>query len=444
MRLAITSALACAAVLAAAPARAQTEAAGSDTQTVAYTVKQGDTLIDLAAAYFMKRSDYEEVQRLNQVADPRRLPVGMELRLPANLLRTVSAEAEIAGLRGEVTLEHGGRRAAPEVGEPLGEGAVLATGPNSFVRIALLDGSFITIPSNSRVRLSRLRRFVLTGTVDHEIVVEKGRAESDVAPRQSPGNFRVRTPVSVSAVRGTEFRVSLAEDVARAATEVLEGQVGVTPQSGGAEVIAAASQGVSVTPDAARIAALLEPPSLANPGAVQTGAQISFEVAPLDGASRYRGRVATDAGMIDAVAEADTAGGQTTLLLPELSDGAYFLRLSAISLEGVEGLHTVYSFVRAHNELGGLGAGGQGSGWRSRYLFRWESQGEGDAIYRFQLFGETPGAPPLIDETGLDQTTITVSGLAPGVYRWRVRATRQLVEQTVDSWSEPQELRIAR
>jgi hypothetical protein len=429
---------------ATALAQGDPSASAGENGMVTYVVQQGDTLFDLAAANLARLSDYQAVQELNNVADPLRLPIGLELQIPVALLKTVTAEAQVANFRGPVILEQNGRTAPPTPGEPLAEGAVLSTGVNAFVRVALSDGSHVAIPSNSRVRISRLRRFIINDALDHEFTIEDGRVEPDVAPHQPPGNFIVRTPVSVSAVRGTVFRVSVAEDGQRSATEVLEGLVGVAPLAGNAETVASAAQGVSATAGETRIAALLEPPDLADPGGVQSGAELRFDVVPEPSAAGYRGRLATDAGMIDAFAETGSGSADAPLVFTDVPDGAYFLRLTALSADGLEGLDTVYSFVRARNEVGGFGALSQGDGSDARYLFRWEAEGDGDAAFRFQLREEGAQTPPLVDETGLETPEITVTGLSPGIYAWRVRATRTFQGQTVETWSEPQQLRIGR
>ncbi|MEG1030066.1 MAG: FecR domain-containing protein, partial [Brevundimonas sp.] len=189
------------------PAHAQSRATAAPDDAIDYQVQRGDTLIDLAVAYLNRPADYRQVQRRNRVANPRRMATGRNLAFPVSLLRADPDQARIASFRGAVSLTQGPATGAPSQGQTVSEGAILTTGANAFVRLALSDGSHVVVPSNSRVRLTRLRRYALNGAVDHAMTVEAGRAESRVTPRQRPGGFVVRTPVSVSAVRGTEFRV---------------------------------------------------------------------------------------------------------------------------------------------------------------------------------------------------------------------------------------------
>ena len=428
-------------------AQAQPRPAPSD-DSVAYVVERGDTLIDLASAYLNRPADYRRVQRDNRVADPRRLAIGRTLIIPVSLLRADPDQARIAGFRGAVTLTQGGGAGTPVQGQIVSEGAVLSTGPNAFVRLALSDGSHVVVPSNSRMRVSRLRRYALNGAVDQAMTVEAGRAESSVTPRRRPGGFVVRTPVSVSAVRGTEFRVAFNDDTDRAATEVIEGVVNVASGDGAADAVAQASEGVSASSAPVRLAPLLPAPALTDPEQIHSGRDVRIRLAALPGAQRYRGRLATDAGMIEAFEEADSASGADVLVFPVLADGAYFVRLTALSQDEVEGRPATYSFIRARNGVEGLAAGSLAGDRRRPYRFRWEAVGEGAATFRFQLSREgqdgAPKGPPLIDQPGLTDQAFTVTDLPPGVYTWRVQGSRHRFGHLLQAWSEPQQLRIGR
>ncbi|WP_303698439.1 FecR domain-containing protein [Brevundimonas naejangsanensis] len=439
------SVLAAAVLLSAAPAAAQSTVSSRQAETLDYVVRPGDTLIDLASAYMNRPLDYRRVQRENRVANPRRLSIGRTLALPVDLLRADPDEARIAGFRGAVSLNQDGVSGAPTSGQIVRESAVLSTGANAFVRLALSDGSHVVVPSNSRVRVSRLRRYAINGAVDHALTVETGRAESRVTPRTRPGGFAIRTPVSVSAVRGTDFRVSFDEASERSATEVLEGAVAVA--SGEDEALAAADQGVSAAAGAVRLLPLLPAPALARPDAPQTQPQVVFEVQPLPGAERYRGRIAQDAGMIESFAEADSAPGGP-LVFGDMEEGAYFLRLTALSPEGLEGKATTYSFIRARNGVGGLASAMDQRDRRRFYRFRWEAEGVGEASFRFQLWREAEDGgvdgPLLIDQPGLTDEAFTLSDLPPGVYSWRVQSARHRFGRLLEAWSEPQQLHIGR
>lgn len=424
-----------------APRHADAQAQPGASRTVAYEVKPGDTLYGLAERYLIHRSDYRAVARLNRVADPRRLSVGRPLQIPLPLLRTSPAEARIANFRGVVTVESKGAAQPAVAGRGMAEGDVISTGANAFVRLALADGSHVSLPSRSRVRIIRLREILLTGAVDHVFRLESGRVETDVAPVRAPGGFSITTPISVSAVRGTEFRSAYDATTAQGATEVIEGAVAV--EVGGDTVVALAAQGVTARTEGLELVDLLPAPELRHPEAPQTAERVMFEIKPAIGARRYRARLATDAGMIDAFAETESVPGDTRLMFDDVGDGVYFVRLSALSADGVEGLASVYSFIRARNGVAGLTAAA-GGGRDRPYLFRWEAKGAGPARFRFQLRHADGSSAPLVDQADLLQPEMTVTGLKAGVYEWRVRMTRPAFGQVLETWSEPQQLRVGR
>ncbi len=428
-----------AASLAPVPVRAQASA----NAVVEYTMRPGDNLSDLGETYFRRPGDYLRVQRLNRVVRDRRIPVGRVIRIPVDVLRTEPAEGRVANFRGAVTISWRGAPAAATVGQTVGEGALIVTGPNAFVRIGLPDGGFVSLPSNSRIRVERLRTVLLTGATDQSFRIEAGRTETRAAPVRPGGGFRVTTPVSVAAVRGTEFRSAWLPATAAAAMSVVEGAV--TVRSGPEEALAEAGEGVAVSGGVVRRLPLLPAAEIPDANLTQVGETVVFDPEDVPGAAMYRARLATDAGMIDAFVERDS-DPDGLVRFEALPDGQYFVRLLPVSPEGLEGFAATYAFLRARVGVGGLAATSVGSGRDRAFLFRWEGQGQGPAEYRFQVRaeGQEDALPPLFDLPGLTETRVSLTGLRPGVYAWRVRITRYVAGRRLEVWSEPQQLRIGR
>ncbi|ATQ43311.1 FecR domain-containing protein [Caulobacter mirabilis] len=410
-------------------------AAGAEAVTV-YEVRKGDTLYDLAQRYFVRVGDYGVVQRRNKVADPRRLPVGARLTVPIRLLRTEPTEARLGAFRGDVRIEAGGRTIAPTKAMLLPEGAVISTGADAFARLDLEDGSRVTLPSQSRIRLDRLRRTLLTGAVDRELSVQAGRSRSKVMPLTSPQDrYIVRTPMSVSAVRGTEFRVWYQPDERRASTEVVEGSVTMDTEASEPTVIAAA-QGATAAADGRLTARPLPPPPrLAAPGRSQDDPVVAFPITPAADAVAYRAEIAADAGFLDVVAE--TQSNAPLVAFNALPDGDYFLRTTTVDAGGLESVPAAYAFERALNTLDLQAPQASGEKRRRQYLFRWTVSGAGERVYRFQLVRE--GDPvPVIDEIGLTEPQITVTDLPAGAYSWRVMSRTFARGRFVEKWAPAQ------
>lgn len=249
----------------------------------------------------------------------------------ANSLRSVVVEARIAAYRGDVRIEGAG---PAQIGRKLTEGTRILTGQNASVSLRLPDQSIVTLPSMSTIRIVRLRR-VGSGTIfDRQFVLESGRSEYRVTPDHRAGSrFEVRTPVSVAAVRGTIFRVSL-PDQDSANAEVLKGQVGVAGSS--AEI--AVPDGFGAHSDRASTGTpikLLAPPRIVGVSDTQLGPE-TIVLDPVPGARRYHVQLARDRNFLDILAEDSAA--DPTILLPRTSVGVYYLRATALDADGLEGL----------------------------------------------------------------------------------------------------------
>lgn len=431
----------CAVLLAGyAPQLAQ---AAPKAASVVYVVQQGDTLSGLAARSLLTIDAARTLQQINRIADPRRIPVGFKLVVPIRLLRQEGTSARIRSFSGPVVVTVAGRRLPAAPGMTLAEGSMIETGTNAFVSLDLPDRSVVTMPSQSKVRISRLRRTLLTGSVDRQFDVGAGRLRAVVTPMGDPrSSFRVTTPVAVSAVRGTEFRVSYDPVARRGATEVLTGKVAVAPPRRPGIVVvpgfAAATGGATGRPSATALLAAPDP--VGNPG-TQRDATLSFAAAPVAGAARYRLQIARDAGFLDLLVETDADEPRFTL--PALDDGTYFSRISAVDPNGIEGLSNIYGFRR---QLHALTASMEqrSEGGRRDYLFRWRDAGQGAYSYRFQLARCGDGQRPVVDQGNATGLGLVVSDLPDGTYCWRVQSIA-LGDGTGDViWSETQRFTITK
>ncbi|MDP1616766.1 FecR domain-containing protein [Phenylobacterium sp.] len=425
--------------LAAPAARAQTSQAPADIAT--YVVRPGDTLYDLATRYMIRPGDALQVARLNRIAEPRRLRPGTTLRIPMRLLRTEPVVARLAAFRGNVTIAGPAGPLAPTIGLIVPEGSRLATAAGAFLTLEMPDGSRITLPSQSQVVLNRARRVLLTGDIQRHLTLEAGRSSSVVNPAPTPGSsFIITTPLTVSAVRGTEFRVGHDPEANHSTLEVVEGSVGAQASYEPGEILV--TQAFGRRADATRATApqpLLPGPKLRNPGARQDEPELRFDVVPAEGAQSYRGQLATDAGFVDILAE--TESETPTLTFASVPNAVYFLRLTAIDSAGLEGLPEVYAIERRLNAIDLAPPAGLEGVDRS-FLFRWSDSGEGVASFRFQLAANAEMDSPIIDEPGLTERQISVAELPDGVYFWRVLVTRFEDGEAIEKWAPVQRFQL--
>lgn len=425
------------ATLHATPASAQAQTAVAfpvPAETVDYGIKRGENLFTIASRYFDRTSSIGLVQRLNRITNPRSIPVGTRLRIPLAILRTEPLTASIISARGTVKIRKGGHPIDAKPDMQLTQGTLIETGNDGFISLALPNGSRISLPTLSRLSIIHLRRFTLTQSIDFDFLVEEGKATTKAAPLGSGNNlFRIRTPRSVAAVRGTEFRVGVQN--AADLTEVLEGIVAANA-TGQPAVPVASGFGVIIADGRIAKEALLAAPSLNAPGKVQVDPLVRLGFEAVAGASAYRVQIAADASFSDVVAEARSQEPKFTL--PDIPNGGLFVRASAIAASGLEGMSQTYSMRRALTSLGGtadLDA--------DRLTFKWSGSGEGFRLYRFQLMANTATGAPIVDEPGLTVSGLSLKALDPGTYFWRVGVRQFADEDTTENWLPFEKIIIA-
>lgn len=403
---------------------------------VPYIIRRGDTLDRLSRSFLVPERRWRALLKLAGVRDPRRLPIGRRLTIPRFWLRFKVEPARLASYRGTVSLTIAGRPAAPTAGMTIGENSEVATAANSFVTLILADRSQVVIPSQSHVRIRALRRILLTGAIEYGIEVQKGRLETKVTPLDpSSGRYRIRTPVSMTAVRGTEFRISFERDKT-AATEVLAGSVAFSQPEGSNALVLDRSFGATLDAGGmSRVEKLLAAPDLLDPATLQTRDAVEFRAQPLEGAVRYRAVIATDAGFIDNIAEQFSDDG--AFALADIPDGNLFVRVSAVAPSGLEGRAQSYSFTRRLASIRGTVEADEDG-----YRFRWSGAGSGVRRYRFQLMRGSQRDRPVVDEVALTRDGITLRELPAGIYFWRVGLLQVEDGEVTESWTDPEKLTI--
>lgn len=404
-------------------------------RSVAYTAVRGDSLYRLVRAYCTGIDAVAILQRLNRIANPHRIPVGQIIMIPMDLLRAEALSAQLVAVRGDVVLSQGNQRQPARPGVALGRGWTLTTGANGFATIELPNGSRTSLPTRSRLTIRQLRRFVLRQIIDYDLEVGDGKAETQVTPIPAgKGEFRIRTPRAVSAVRGTQFRVGYGEGMS--STEVLDGKVAI---GYGSEPNDAVSKGFGACiGDSGKVSkeALLPAPDVLRAGRVQSDPLVTLALRPVAGAVRYKVQIGEDAALIATFAE--TVGAEPKAVFADIPDGAWFARVTAISASGLEGMSQTYALRRA---LAAVDASVEADGPRLR--FRWSGAGAGTRLYRFQIAAHAPETAPIIDELDVGPQGLDIGNLEPGTYFWRVGLTLLGSDGRVENWTPYSRLTVA-
>jgi hypothetical protein len=390
-------------------------------ETFIYRAEPGDTLIGIGQRLLAAPSQWRRVQQLNRIQDPRRIPIGREIRIPTAWMRLVPEPARILAVRG--VAESGARPL--EAGGLLTEGTVVTTGADGYVTVVLADGSEITLGPDSRMHFVTLRRFADTNLRDISLVLERGRVETQAVPRRpgTAGRFEIRSRVAAAAVRGTEFRVGADEDSAR--SEVLDGIVGLTGLTTARAVELHRGFGSLVRGASPPVAPrrLLPPTDVTDLPALQERTVVRFDLPAMAGAQGWRGQVAIDREFREVLAE--TRSDSPVLRFANLEDGDYWLRVRGVDQDGLEGLDAVHRFrLKARPEPPFPSAPRPGAKLPAGpVVFAW-SQPAGAARYRIQVAQDAKFASPLRDEDGLTAASHTITDLAAGEYWWRIQSIR--------------------
>lgn len=317
------AAIAMVAATLAGPAHAQPSGARGD--DFIYRVMRNDTLIDLATRFTGTTNHWSRLQQINQVADPTRLPIGLELRIPFELIPEVPGQADVVHAAGDASVNG----AAVQPGATLKEGDAVQTGAGGFLTFRLEDGSLSAVPANARLAVQRLRSFMGTGLVDVILDLQHGAVESAVAPENTgTGRYEIRTPVSITGVRGTQLRVRAGSDGAQ--SEVLSGSAQLGPQQADGPLLQS-NQGTAVRPDgtvlpvrALPAAPVIDPESAAT-------RELWFE--PVAEATGYLVRVSADAQGLRPVMTRHSEGPPVAFHAP--GPGTWWVSVRAIGPTGL-------------------------------------------------------------------------------------------------------------
>ena len=414
-----------------------TPAIAAPDDMLVYEVKRGDTLIKLGTAYFVQAGDYRMVRKANNIRNDRAIPVGTKLRIARNLLKFRSSTAQIASVRGNVLHLARGTQNAAIKGASIGEGSTLKTAGSSFATITLENGSRVSLPSNSDLKIVRLRHYLIDSSLDYDFEVGRGAAKSKVTPMTN-GNDRyvVKTPKAVSAVRGTDFQSRYDEVAGADFSEVTEGALAITLPSD-VQTDLPAGNGLAVIASGAVIReSLIAPVEFPLAGRLQKEKTVSFVAPDAANLNGLRVALAADAGFVDQLADASFTGGKVSF--EGIEDGNYFARFRAVSATGIEGMPVTYAFKRRLNSV-------SASGGKSDfgYAFKWAGQGRGVLRYHFQLFQGKANGIAIVDEAGLDATEISLSDLPAGDYYWRVASVQYVDGEVSTNWTPFEKLIIS-
>lgn len=395
-----------------------------------FVVNKDDTLWGFSQQNLKNVNRWKDLQRINNIADPRRLLPGTRIRVPLDWIKEQVSKAEVVALVGSGTHIHRGDAEKPlRVGGQirLGDEVVVSAGSSTLIQFA--DGTQITLHENSHVRFNYLSQYGESGMVDTRFRLERGRVDTRAKPAVGKASrFEIQTPSATAAVRGTSFRTTLKDSDNISRIEVLEGAVAVTGAVGRRKI--AAGYGTRVEPNRAPVKPkkLLPAPEFDfTPSPVREAHRLLHWQA-VEAASHYRLELSATASFETIIWARDAE--QAKSALPDVPDGDYFIRVRGVDALGIEGfsstrpltldLHPSPPFSLApthHKKLYG-----------DVPVLRWTAADEA-AEYKLQVAQSDDFSSPLITEQ-LSTTDYTANPLPErGEFFWRVASVSASGEQ---------------
>lgn len=444
---------------------------------IKHFVEPGDTLWRLSERYYGRALLWTDIRADNNVSEPKRLQPGTLLQLRADGLGGLQAgsanSATALAVTGDVRLltpvANNGKATVTYIagdlvnkGDVVPVGTTLKTGADSFITLLMPNGSRATLPSNSQMKLVSVKD--VKGKDAVLLDLEAGQVDARVLHSEDnldKPSYRIRTKLATLGARGTYFRVVL-PDTLRTLVAVLEGTVAVdweiekslrdvTNDSNKAGLPSAALLSVgqgSVLQAGTRkgtslklalVQNLLPAPVLLDGSAPQNQSNIAVRWLPVSGAADYRVQLARDADFSDVLAQQDVpaqselqqsvAGNSTgdayKTWFAKVAHGSYFVRVSAISTDGLEGLYALSGF----NRLGYVVTGSVALSANQEQLeFSWTALASSN--YWLEVADNKEFSGVLLNAPHLRSNTVRVAALPPGNYFWRVRAYVQEHGQT--------------
>lgn len=385
-----------------------------------YFALQGDTLTSIAKRYTDKTTNWPILGKRNKIGNDRAIPIGTAILIPLELLPEEPSEAKVIAMTGNPAYKAAnGTVGTLALGSILKEGAQISTDKNGFLTMALPDESRISIPSNSNVSLSKLRKTRYTASPRTEVTLLQGKVESRVSSLVSnKGRFEVRTNLAVAGVRGTNFRVGVNED--GIANEVLEGGVAVnnTTAKKADELVLTAGKGNIISASGiGKAVDLLPPPKLNDSYLLQERPTLQFQVEASPDAVGYRVQIAQDKDIINVLAE--NRYKDNRFKFDGFADGNYFVRITAIDKLGLEGLPLVKAVTLKARPEPPFTVQPKNKTRAERLDFAWTEASNAQA-YHLQVAKDAEFKNLLIDKPDLKDVHFSTDRPAEGEYFWHV------------------------
>jgi len=308
-----------------------------------YTFRPGDSIWKVAEKYTTSVNNWDEIQKINKIGQgpDRRIPPGTRILIPVSMLKLQPAPAVVIAVSGAASLVRAnGEKSALITGTQLYSGDQVLTADEQRLRIQFADKSELQVLPNSIVVLDKLSHHEHTGMIDTRIRLNTGRVKTWVEKLKPNSHYEIITPASVTAVRGTTFRLA-SDNSEISRTEATAGDVVVS--AGNTEKNVREGYGIVAEkgkPLPEPVKLLPSPEISDNLSADKSVLKVSWM--KLEGAKFYRYELATDEKFNQVIVASSTVNN--TIEMNDLKPGRYYLRVRGIDQYKLEGLDAINVF----------------------------------------------------------------------------------------------------
>lgn len=385
-------------------------------------VAAGTNLIELAREYCHKPDSWKTIARINKLEPPYIIYAYREIDVPLSLLKIKALSLEVVTVSGEAVLEkRNGKPTRLSSGDRMTPGDTIMTGVEAFVQLLFPNGVYTRLDPDSALTLSYL--FSLSdGKIKAEAILAQGRLTHSLDKKlRFNDSMRTRTPVVITGIRGTEYRLKT-EEAQATTVETLAGEV--TVRAGAKSVRLRADQGVRAQKGTilGPTRPLPQPPAAAPLESVYRTLPLQVQVPAQAGVREVKLRLSSDeAGQATVYEHSAKAGAP--LKVQELPDGRYFAFFTSTDKNGFESREQGPQplVIRTMPPPPMVIAPRKGSiQWGTIAQANWLESDQA-VRYRAQIARDVDFTD-IVDERELKEPTYSSPELSPGSYYIRVQA----------------------
>jgi hypothetical protein len=384
-------------------------------------VQRGTNLIRIARQYCLHPSDWKTIAALNHLKSPYIIYADSTLLIPLPILRTKEISATVISLKGKPQLVNHDKTASPlHKGDAVFPGQTVVTRDDEYVHLIYPDHKHSRIGPESKMLLVYLMRLA-DDNLQAEFFLEQGRMTNAIERSlKANEHFRTRTPMAITGIRGTEFRIRM-EDEKSSVVETLKGKVALS--AAGRKVVVGKGEGVRVKKGQppAQPRPLPPAPPLPELQPVYRTMPIQIAAPVQKNRSSFHLRITPDKRGLDTLVDQSVQSGGT-FSIASLQDGIYFLFLSAIDRQGFESPPAGPAHLKIRTTPGAPIMSSPNNGqkfFEKTVEVRWLKSDDADH-YELQL-ARDPAFSDLVDSRSLKQSLYITPELAPGRYFFRVQ-----------------------